>query len=216
MVYYIIPTLSYMEPFEGANERLLEHTLDSIAKKFHRRVIVSTDQGWALDYVEDMRVKGMPVSENIKENEGSYKDVLVEVGNRMTMEGDDEFVMLSLEYPNRTYRNIRSAIQHYRKNPYAKSMLCRMPSKEVPQKIMIENEEGQGGTPLVENEGQEWKESEFEQGFRHSHFITISQVSEISELNTWLWNEDTIFFPINSNNIRRVRTKKQLDAIEND
>lgn len=204
-----------MEPFDGANKRLLEHALNSIAKKFHRRVIVSTDQGWALDYVEDMRVKGMPSSSEISENRGSYKDILLDISSKMHMDPDDEFVMLSLEYPARTYRNIRSAIQHYRKNPYAKSLLCRRPSSSVPQKFLVEGEEEGTGEPVIEDVGQEWREDEFDEGFVHSHFISITEVSELPEVNDWLWNEDTIFFPIDTD-LERVRTRDELTTFEDE
>jgi CMP-N-acetylneuraminic acid synthetase len=203
-----------MSPFEDANKRLLEHTLDSIQKKFHRRVIVSTDQGWALDYVKDMRVKGMAASEEIVKSKGSYKDVLIDIDDKMMMDPDDDFVMLSLEYPGRTYRNIRSAIQHYRKKSYAKSLLCRRPSEKAPQKFLVETGEDTG-KPLIENAGQEWREDEFEEGFFHSHFISIMQVSELPELNDWLWNEDTVFFPIDTG-LRRVRTEQELADFEQD
>lgn len=214
MVYYVIPTFSYMEPFEGANERLLQHTLDSIQKKFHRRVIVPTDSGWALDMVKDMRVKGMPASEEIVEQEGSYKDVLLDIDSKMYMGDDDEFVMLSLEYPGRTYRNIRSCIQYYRKNASASSLLCQRPTDGVPQKMVIARD-GNKGKPVVEDTGQEWKEDSFRAAFEHSHFVSIQQVSELPKLNDWLWNEDTIFFPIDTE-IQRVRTKDELNDFEDD
>lgn len=209
MVYYVIPTLSYMSPFEGANRRLLEHTLESIQKKFHRRVIVSTDQGWALDYVEDMRVKGMPASEHVIENNGSYKDVLMDIGDKMSMDHDDDFVMLSLEYPGRTYRNIRSTIQHYRKHRAAKSLLCRRPVDDHPYKFFVEKEESKG-EPAFPELGQEWREGEFPDAFKHSHFVSICQVSEIPKLNDWLWNEETIFFPVDVD-IDRIRTSEELN-----
>lgn len=215
MVYYIIPTLSYMEPFEGANKRLLKHSLDSIAKKFHRRVIVSTDQGWALDHVKDMRVKGMPVSDYVTGDQGSYKDILLDVSDKMLMDDDDDFVMLSLEYPGRTYRNIRSAIQYYRKNNYATSLLCRRPSKGIPQKFLVGSEEEKTGTPVIEDVGQEWREDKFDEGFVHSHFISIMQVSELPDLNDWLWNEETIFFPIDTE-LERTRTESELTKFEDE
>lgn len=214
MVYYIIPTLSYMEPFENANERLLEHTLDSIAKKFHRRIIVATDQKWALDYVKDMRVKGMPASDQVVDMGGSYRDVLIDVESKMNMHSDDDFVMLSLEYPGRTYRHIRSCIQHYQKHEAAKSLLCRRPSDRKAQKLLVEHNGGNKGKPLIEGEGQEWREHRFSDTFMHSHFVTIHQVSELENVNDWLWNEDTIFFPIDTE-IERVRTADQLKAFEN-
>jgi CMP-N-acetylneuraminic acid synthetase len=214
MVYYIIPDLSYMEPFEGANQKLLEHTLDSIQKKFHKRVIVATDRGKALDFVKDMRVKGMPVSESIVENRGSYKDVLLDIGSKMHMDDDDDFVMLSLEYPGRTYRNIRSAIQHYRKHGSAKSLLCKRSVDEHPYKMFIEKDNGRG-EPAFSEFGQEWRRGEFPDMFKHSHFVSIHQVSELENVNDWLWNEDTVFFPIDVD-IDRVRTQKQLDSFEND
>lgn len=216
MVYYILPTLSYMEPFEGANERLLKHTLDSIQKKFHRRVIVATDQPWALEHVKDMRVKGMQVSGSAVENERSYKDVLLDINDKMLMDADDDFVTLSLEYPARTYRNIRSAIQFYRRHEKAKSLLCRRPSEERPEKFFYQDREDENkGTPVIEDKGQEWKEPEHPDVFKHSFFVTIHQVSELPEINNWLWNEDTIFFPIDTE-IRRTVTEEELDQFESD
>lgn len=211
MVYYIIPTLEHMEPFEGANKPLLEHTLDSIKKKFHRRIIVATDQGWALDFVKDMRVKGMPVYEKTKDG-GSYKDVMLDIANKMNMDDDDDFVMLSLEYPDRTYRNIRSAIQFFRKHREAKSLLCKLPSQSVAQKLLVERDKNRG-KPLLEDIGQEWKEKDFGETFEHSHFVTIHQVSEIPKVNDWLWNNETIFFPIDTN-IKRINERKDLEEYE--
>jgi len=203
-----------MEPFEGANERLLKHTLDSIQKKFHRRVIVATDQKWALDHVKDMRVKGMRASDSVVEDNGSYKDVLMDIDSKMVMDGDDDFVMLSLEYPARTYRNIRSVIQFYRKHEEATSLLCRRPSEERPEKFFYQDQKDENkGTPVIENKGQEWREDQHPEVFKHSFFVTIHQVSEIPEVNDWLWNDDTIFFPIDTD-IQRTVTNEQLDQFE--
>lgn len=200
-----------MEPFEGANEPLLEHTLDSIKKKFHRRIVVATDQDWALDFVRDMRVKGMPVDEALSGG-GSYKEVMLDIANRMNMDDDDDFVMLSLEYPGRTYRNIRSAIQFFRKHGKAKSLLCKRPSETVVQKLFVERDEIYG-EPVIEDKGQEWQEEDFGDTFEHSHFVTIHQVSELPKVNDWLWNEETIFFPIDTN-IDRISSQSDLDEYE--
>ena len=214
MVYYVLPTLEHISPFRGANKPLLEHTLDSIQKKFHRRIIVATDQEWALDFVQPMRVKGMPASDQVSSAGGSYRDVLLDVANKMNMHDDDDFVMLSLEYPGRTYRNIRSCIQYYQKHEEATSLLCKRPSSAKAQKLFVERGENKGD-PLIEDEGQEWREPRFSETFVHSHFVTIHQVSELPEVNNWLWNENTIFFPIGTD-IRRVRTREELKQFEKD
>jgi hypothetical protein len=202
-----------MEPFEGAHERLLEHTIDSIKKKFHRRMIVATDTEWAKKYVRDMRVKAMEVSDGVSETEGSYKDLLLDVGSKMNMDPDDEFVTLSLEYPSRTYRNIRSAIQFYRKHPDAKSLLCRKEATDRPEKIFFERE-GDRGEPVMEDAGQEWLDADRPEIYKHSHFVTIHEVSELPKVNDWLWNDDTIFFPING--VRRTVTPEELSEYETD
>ena len=200
-----------MEPFDGANQKLLQHTLDSIQKKFHRRVIVATDSDWALESVQDMRVKGMPVGEDVE----SYRDVMLDISSKMNMDDDDDFVMLSLEYPGRTYRNIRSAIQYFRKHHKSKSLLCRRPTETIAQKLVVEKEKNKG-EPLIEDQGQEWKERDFgRETFEHSHFVTIHQVSELSEVNDWLWNEDTIFFPVDVD-VKRVNTPEALEEYEAD
>ena len=212
MVYYVLPTLSHYEQYKGANEPLLKYTLDSIKKKFHRRIIVATDQEWALDFVQPMRVKGMPASDQVTTSDGSYRDVLLDVANKMNMHDDDDFVMLSLEYPGRTYRNIRSCIQYYQKHEEATSLLCKRPSNAKAQKLFVEQGENKGD-PLIEDKGQEWREPRFAETFVHSHFVTIHQVSELPEVNKWLWNEDTIFFPIGTD-IQRIQTREDLKQFE--
>lgn len=154
----------------------------------------------------------MPASDQVTSSDGSYRDVLLDVANKMNMHGDDDFVMLSLEYPGRTYRHIRSCIQYYQKHEEASSLLCKRPSNAKAQKLFVEREENKGD-PLIEDEGQEWRESRFAKTFVHSHFVTIHQVSELSKVNKWLWNEDTIFFPIGTD-IQRVQTREDLRQFE--
>jgi len=208
MVYYVLMTVEKFEPFDGAHKRLLDHTIDSIKKKFHRRMIVATDQKWAKEYVKDMRVKAMEVEDQIS----SYKNVLVNVGSKMNMDPDDEFVTLPLEYPGRTYRNIRSAIQFYRKHDDAKSLLCKQEAKTRPENIFFERPDDRG-EPVMENRGgQNWKGKEKNEISKHSHFVSIHEVSELPKVNDWLWNEDTVFFPING--VTEVTTEEELNQFE--
>lgn len=217
MTYYIVPVFSYMEPFEGANERLLEHTLEGIPKKFHRRVIVTTDQEGAIERVQDTRIKGIrsgvqPPFKISEEVDGSLQEVLLDVKNKMNMHDDDDFVTLSIEYPDRSYPDIRSAIQRYRQTGGAESLLCRVPTDCKPPYLMIETPNGRN-LPVVENAGQEWHEDRFRNAFKHSYFVTIQNVGAIEDLSNWLWNIDTVFFPINKNTTR-IRTEEQLDEYE--
>lgn len=217
MTYYIIPVFSYMEPFDGANERLLEHTLDGIPKKFHRRVVVTTDQDEAIERVKDTRIKGIrsdvqPPFDHSEAVEGSLKKVLLDVKNKMNMHPDDDFVTLSIEYPDRSYPDIRSAIQRYRQSDSAKSLLCRRPTSCKPPYLMIETPNGRN-LPVVENAGQEWREDRFRTAFKHSYFVTIQNVDEIDNLSDWLWNPQTIFFPIGKDTTR-IRTEEELNEYE--
>lgn len=212
MIYYILPIVGHFEPFDEAHKYLLDHTIDSIKKKFHRRMIVATDQKWAKEHVKNMRVKAMEIDDQISEQKRSYKDVLVDVGSKMNMDPDDEFVTLPLEYPGRTYRNIRSAIQFYRRYDDAKSLLCKQEAKTRPENIFFDRSNDRG-EPVMENHGgQNWKGREKEEISKHSHFVSIHEVSELPKVNDWLWNEDTVFFPING--VTEITTEEELDQFE--
>jgi len=215
MVYYIIPVFSHMEPFEGANEKLLPLTLDNIPRKFKKRVIVATNKDWAIEKVRDTRVKGIGVNPEAG-NDNSLtmpplRDILVPISETMNMNEDDDFVTLPIEYPDRTYRNIRSAIQFYRKHLNADSLLCRRPAEDHPFKMIYEAGQNRG-RPVVLSKGSEWNEDNYPEVFLCSHFVGIHKVEALKDCTPWLWKERTVFFPIED--VTRVKTREQFEKYE--
>jgi len=213
MVYYIVPIFSHMEPYEGANEELLPLTLDNIPRKFKKRVIVATNEDWAIEQVRETRVKGLAVDPEPGEDHSldmpPLRDVLIPVSNKMNMNDDDDFVTLPVDYPNRTYRNIRSAIQFYRKHSEADSLLCRRPAEDHPFKMVYEAGQNRG-RPVVLSKGSEWNEGDYPDVFLCSHFVGIHRVGILEDCTPWLWKERTIFFPIGE--VDRVKDKEQFDS----
>lgn len=217
MVYYIVPVFSHMEPFEGANRKLLSLTLDNIPRKFKKRVIVATNEDWAVEDVRDTRVKGLKIDPEPKDDHSlempPLRDVLIPVSNKMNMNDDDDFVTLPVDYPGRAYHNIRSAIQFYRRHSEADSLLCRRPAEEHPFKMIYEAGQNRG-RPVVLSKGSEWNEDDYPDVFLCSHFVGIHKVGILEECTPWLWKERTVFFPIED--VTRIGSETELEDYDHE
>lgn len=215
MVYYIVPVFSHMEPFENANKELLSLTLENIPRKFKKRLIVATNEDWAVERVKDTRVKGLHIDPKPQQNPSMQlpplQDILIRVRDTMNMGDDDDFVTLPLHYPDRTYRNIRSAIQFYRKHSEADSLLCRRPAQDHPFKMIYEAGQNRG-RPVVLSKGSEWNEDSYPEVFLCSHFVSIHKVGILEDCTPWLWKERTVFFPIED--VTRIKTEDQFKSYD--
>jgi CMP-N-acetylneuraminic acid synthetase len=192
MVTYVIPARAGSKGLPYKNRKLLKYTLESLPKKFHNRTVITTDDGWIIDRVKDTRIKVIDRDPELAQDESSVKDVLLDVKRKMNLYDDDDLVLLYLTYPERTYRNIRSALQFYRKHD-AKSLLCKKPAKTHPY-LCLEEKKGHKGKQVVDHNL--YRRQDYPDVFELSHFVAIQSVGELENLNDNLYNEDTVFFPI--------------------
>jgi hypothetical protein len=192
MVYYTIPALNFMEPFENCFKRYLPALIHSIDTTSRKRHTVVTDIEWVRKFVRETRMKVVKPG-----NVATYKDVLqATTSNIHAIDPDDVIVTLPIEYPQRTQNHVMAALSKFRRSG-ADSLLCRKATPASASNLFLSNSDGTGN-PWFESEGGEhWNSSTLEDNtFEHSHFVSITKVGEVPHLNDWLWNEDTKFFDV--------------------
>ena len=186
MVYYTIPATETMEPFEGCFRKLLPSLVHSIDPSARRRHTVVTDVPWITEFVKSTRMKvvdGTEVSD--------FKSAIEAHIANFNENKDDDFVLLPIEYPQRTNRHVMAVLSGYRRSS-AKSMLCRTQSPASASKLLTESP----NSPWFENLGGESWQDQTPQAFEHSHMVSVVERSELPELNHWLWNPNTDFFDV--------------------
>lgn len=203
MVYYIIPARKGSKGLPHKNRSLLSYTIKSLPKKVHKRVIVTTDDEWMWEELEEYHIKVYKRDPALAKDTTSMREVLIDLARGLRFQPNDDFVNLYLTYPERTYEEIRDALKFYREHDAA-SLLCKKEIKSHPYLCM--EEDGHKGKQIVSHNL--YRRQDYPSCFELSHYISITKVSELSNLNKNLYNEDTIFYPIED--VIDVDTKSDL------
>lgn len=194
MVYYILPAREGSKRLPHKNRKLLKYTIDSLPKRIHERVIVTTDDPWIWERVGDYDVKLLKRDKELAQDETSTRAVLRDVAKKFNFDETDDFVLLYLTYPQREFKDIKKALKFY-KEQNAKSLLCKQPVKSHPYLCMYEKDDYKG-EQIVEHDL--YRYQDYPGVFEISHYIAITQVGELNHVNKNLYNEETVFFPIDN------------------
>lgn len=207
MMYYVIPARRGSKGLPGKNRKLLRHTLDTIPQHAVPRTIVTTDDEVV---AREATARGFAVVERPPElatDEASMREVLLHVVEHFHLRQDDVVTMLYLTYPERKWEDVLKA-QAFREEALALSLLCRKPVATHPYLCMYPRG-AQQGTLVVEHD--ECRRQDYQSVFEVSHFIFISQVSEIKYLRRNLYNHETVYMPLEKRVID-VDTQEDLNA----
>ena len=75
----------------------------------------------------------------------------------------------------------------------SKSLLCRKECKTTPYLMAYDGGDNRGRQVIKHNL---YRKQDYPKVFEISHFISAFKISELSNLNNNLYNEDTVFYPI--------------------
>lgn len=192
MIYYVIPARKGSKGLPYKNRLLFCDTANTV-KDYGKNVIVSTDDEEIMVMAERY---GFTIRERLAvfaQDNTKIKTVLHDILNSFRMEGDDIIVMLYLTYPERTLQNIQDAIHFFEMNN-GKSMLCKKEWKYVHPCLCMYDMGNNKGQPLFYHSF--YRRQDYPKVFQVSHFIVIFKVYEFNKLNNQLYNENTIFMPI--------------------
>lgn len=206
MIKYVIPARRNSKGLPFKNRKLITYTLDSLPRNILNDVILTTDDEKLLEIGLDYGIKCVNRDPSLAQDETSTKDVILDLKNRGLINDHEIVVMLYLTYPQRNWLDILGALEFFNKNN-GKSLLCR---KELngthPYLYLLEVNDFMGRQLVPHNL---YRRQDYPKVFEISHFISVFNVSELNDLNNNLYNNNTIFYPIDD--IIDVDTEKDLN-----
>lgn len=191
MDYYVIPAREGSKGLPHKNRMLFKYVLPQLNLK--DRVVLTTDDEELIKVAKSIGIVTIKRPKELAADDTSTKDVLLHVVDELGLNSDDRVIMLYLTYPDRTKNDIYEVKKFFKKNN-ASSLLCRKEVKGTHPFLMLLAQEGNTGKQLVEHNL--YRRQTYPEVFEISHFIFISYVRELINLNNNLYNESTIYYPI--------------------
>jgi len=186
----IIPARKDSKGIPLKNRRLFGYTAKTIPKSEHQNTIVSTNDSHIIDLAKEHGFKVHVRSEFTSSDQASTKDFILEVISDLCLMGD--ICMLYLTYPQRTWQEVERAQVFYHKHR-ARSLLCKEEVEVHPYLCLYEDKNFRGKQIVKHNL---CRRQDYPKCFKICHKIAIFNHEEIHNLNSNIYNEDTIYFPI--------------------
>ena len=187
----IIPARKGSKGLPHKNRKLLDYTLSKIPADFNKDVIVSTDDEFIIQKTKDIfstLKRGRPLSTD----NASTKDVVLDVIKNFKIDDNEIILMLYLTYPEREWSEIEKALEFFKNFEGAASLLCKKKVKSHPWLCLIE--EGYLGRQITSHNL--YRRQDYPKCFEISHYISVFYASEVNFLNKNLYNDNTVFYPI--------------------
>lgn len=194
MIYYVIPARKGSKGLPYKNRMLFDYTAISV-KSVADDVIVTTDDEVLIEKAKGCGFKSRVRPDEFAQDTTSIKTVLHDLMNYYEMKQDDVIVLLYVTYPERTWKHICDGLQFYY-NYKAKSMLCRKEWQYVHPCLCLWDMGNNKGKQLFYHNY--FRRQDYPQVFQISHFLAIFEVSEFIKLNNQLYNDATVYMPIDN------------------
>ena len=192
--WFVIPARSNSKGLPLKNQKLFKYTINTIPDKLHNNIIVSTDDLTILEKCNNIGLNTIKRREELSQDHVSIKDVLIDVVKQKKILDDDDIIMLYLTYPQRNFEDIKNAYEFY-KSQNADSMLCRLPVRSNPFLCYYELDDHKGKKIIEHNL---YRRQDYPPCFEASHFIAITKARKLLELDSNLYSENTVFYPIDT------------------
>ena len=199
-------------PFK--NRKLFKHTADSIPKSKRDLVIVTSDDPEVIAMAQEYGFEASLRPSELAQDTSSTRDVLLHLIEEKKIPDSEIIVMLYLTYPERTWEEVLVALHfflvHYHSGK-SNSLLCRKEVKSHPYLCLEESDTvGLRGKQITPHDL--YRRQDYPRCFEISHYICIFNAGSIYKLNSNLYCEETIFYPILD--VIDVDTKKELDQFD--
>lgn len=187
----LIPARAGSKGVPHKNRKLLSYTLNSIPTEHWSKIWVSTDDPFIKDICKQHDIRIHDRKPNTASDNASSKQMLHEFIHEQRI--TKTIICLYLTYPERTWEDISRAYNFY-KSHKATSLLCRKEVKQHPY-LMLEEVNTIYGKQIINHNL--YRRQDYPKVFEICHFISIIEPWKFRDLNNNLYNERTIFFPIN-------------------
>jgi CMP-N,N'-diacetyllegionaminic acid synthase len=206
MIKYVIPARRNSKGLPFKNRTLIKYVLSNLPNEILTNTILTTDDEYLLDLCSRHGLQCVERDPNLALDETSTKDVMLDLMNRGIIAAEDIIVMLYLTYPQRNLIDINNALQFFN-DKNAKSLLCRKELNTTHPYLYLVETNNFTGKQLVEHNL--YRRQDYPKVFEISHFISVFRGSELENLNNNLYNDETVFYPIDR--IIDVDTQEDLD-----
>ena len=205
--WFVIPARKGSKGLVFKNRKLLEHTLDIIPDSEYENTIVTSDDEKIIKAVQNTKIRSLFRDSSIAQDETPIKNVMADVIKKNNIKETDTITMLYLTYPQRRWSSIQDAISFFKENK-SDSLLCSKSVDTHPFLCMYDLGDNKGKQIITHDL---YRRQDYPKCFEISHFICIFKVNELNNLNKNMYNDNTIFFPIDY--VVDVDTQKDFDKV---
>ena len=192
MRYYVIPARKESRGLPFKNRKLFPYTLGSIPIPLQKQIVLTTDDKEIISMCEDLSIHIIERNPLLAQDDTPIKEVMLDVVEKMHLNDNDEIVMLYLTYPHRDWGDILQ-IQSFFEYGNCESLLCSQPVLSHPY-LCMRREGEYSGSQIIEHNL--YRRQDYPECFEISHYVCIFKVGELENLNSNMYNEDTVFYPI--------------------
>jgi CMP-N-acetylneuraminic acid synthetase len=192
--FFIIPARRDSKGLPFKNRKLLDYTINNIPIELHEKTIVTTNDEKIIEKISATNINVLRRDEQLCLDDISIKDVMLDVVKKFQMKSNDTIVMLYLTSPDRKFRDIKKILDYYYERKI-KTLTCCVEPKTHPYLVLFKKE-NQKGEQVVKHDL--YRRQDYPECFEIRHFVCIFQVDEIQKLNSNMYNENTIFYKIDS------------------
>ena len=192
--FFIIPARRDSKGLPFKNRKLLDYTINNIPIELHEKTIVTTNDEKIIEKLSATNINVLRRDEQLCLDDISIKDVMLDVVKKFQMKSNDTIVMLYLTSPDRKFSNIKKILDYYYERKI-KTLTCCVEPKTHPYLVLFKKE-NQKGEQVIKHDL--YRRQDYPECFEIRHFVCIFQVDEIQKLNSNMYNENTIFYKIDS------------------
>lgn len=197
-------------PFK--NRTLFKYTANIIPPEKKSDTWVTTDDPEIASMTREWGFNLIERPSELASDTTSVRDTMVHAINSAKIRRD-LIVVLYLTYPERTWEDVRNAMDfflQYYQDKLTDSLLCKKEVKSHPYLCLQEHGvDGIFGKQLVSHDL--YRRQDYPRCFELSHFVSIFDSAAIYKLNSNLYCDTTVFYEIPE--VVDVDTQKDLDAL---
>ena len=191
-VWIVIPARQGSVGFPNKNRLLFEYTALQVPEFMKERTIVTTDDEILKKSSKELGFNVVDRPEDLATSIANTRDVIAHVKENSPIKEDDTIIMLYLTFPERTLLDVERVYNFYKKSK-ARSVLCKSKIDKHPYLCLYEGLNNTG-KQVVEHDL--YRRQDYPKCFFVLHYVFICKASEIDNLNKNLYNDDTLYFPI--------------------
>lgn len=194
----VIPARAGSKGFPKKNQVLFDYTAELIKDKC--KVIVTSDDDKILERASNKySFNCLYRKEELCTDEASVKDVMLNAIEEFNIPDNEFILMLYLTYPERTWKDIEQFLMMFHSSR-KKSILCAKEPKTHPFMCVYSN-----GKQIAKHNL--YRRQDYPVVYEISHFMQGAMAGEYKNLNSNLYNDDTLYFFIDD----KIDVDRRLD-----